>query len=63
MSDFIKTFIFSTDFQKIKNIKFYENISSGSQVVSYGRTDGGTQTNMTNLIVAFRYLVKAPKNE
>jgi len=47
--------IFSTVFfsKKIlivkKNIKFYENPSSGTQVVPRGRTDG--QTGMMNLIL------------
>jgi len=39
-------------FSKINNYQFYENPSSGRQVVPYGRRDG--QIDMTNLIVAFR---------
>jgi len=35
--------------------KFYENPSSGSPVVPYGRTD------MTKLVVAFRIFANAPK--
>jgi hypothetical protein len=38
-------------FEKYSNIKFYENPSSGSRVVSCGRMDG--QTDMTKLIVTF----------
>ena len=44
-------------FEKYSNIKFHENPSSGSRVVSYGRTD------MTKLIVAFLNIVNAPKKE
>jgi len=41
-------------FEKYSNIKFYENPSSGSQVVG-GRTDG--RTYMTKLTVVFRVFV------
>jgi len=34
--------------EKYWNIKFHENLSSGSRVIPHGRTD------MTKLIVAFR---------
>jgi len=44
-------------FGKPLNIKFHENQCNGSRVFPYGRTD------MTKLIVAFRYFAKAPKNE
>jgi hypothetical protein len=44
--------------KKSSNIKFHENPSSGSRVPSE-QTDG--QTDTTKLIVAFRYLTKAPK--
>ena len=54
-SDFYETRISSTDFQKISNIKFHENPSSGSRLVPYGQTD------MAKLTVAFRNLAKAPK--
>ena len=37
------------------NIKFHENLSSGSRVVTDGRTD------KTKLIVTFRNFAKAPK--
>ena len=40
-------------FEKHANIKFHENPSSGSGVVSYGRTDGP---------VDFRNFANAPKN-
>jgi len=43
-------------FEKYSNIKFHENLSSVSRVVPCGRTD------MTKLIVAFRYFVNAPNN-
>jgi hypothetical protein len=42
--------------EKSSNIKFHENPSSGSRVVSYRRTD------MTKLIAPFRNFAKAPKN-
>ena len=52
LSDFSKAYIFSRDFEKLSHMKFHENSSSGSLVVSCGRTDG--QTDMTKLTVAFR---------
>ena len=42
-------------FGKVSNIKFHRNPSSGSRIVPCGQTD------MTKLIVAFRYSAKAPK--
>jgi len=48
-------------FEKYSNIKFYWNPSSESRVVLCGRKDG--QTDMTKLIVAFRKVANAPKNE
>jgi hypothetical protein len=45
-------------FEKYSNIKFHENLSSGSRVVSMW-TDGWTD--MTKLIVAFRNFANAPK--
>jgi hypothetical protein len=38
-------------FGKYLNIKFHENLSSGSRVVPCGRMDG--QTGMAKLVVAF----------
>ena len=52
-----ETWIFSTDYREYSNIKFRENLSSGSRVVSCGRTD------MTKLIVAFRNFANAPIKE
>ena len=46
-------------FEKYSNIKFLENVSSGSRVVAYGQTDG--RTDMTKLIVALRNFANAPK--
>jgi hypothetical protein len=48
-------------FEKISNVRFNQNPSSGSRVVSCGRTEG--QTDMTKLIVAFRNFANAPKNQ
>jgi hypothetical protein len=47
-------------FEKSSNIKFHENMSSGSRVVPCRRTDG--YTGMMKLIVAFRSFAKKPKN-
>ena len=47
-------------FEKYLDIKFHENLSSGSRVVSGEQTDG--LTDMTKLIVAFRKFANAPKN-
>jgi len=35
--------------KKHSNIKFHENPSSGSRVVSYGRTDGRTERHMLRM--------------
>jgi hypothetical protein len=43
-------------FEKVSNIKFYQNPSSGSRVVPCGQTD------MAKLIVAFSNFANAPKN-
>ena len=43
-------------FEKLSNIKFNKNPSSGSRVVPCGQMD------MTKLIVAFRNFANAPKN-
>jgi hypothetical protein len=49
-------------FEKYSNIKFHENLSSGSRVVPCGQTDGWMdgQTDMTKLVVAYRSFAKAP---
>jgi hypothetical protein len=47
--------------EKHSNIKFHENPSSGSRVVSCGLVDG--QTDMTKLIFAFRNFTKAAKKK
>jgi hypothetical protein len=44
LSDFNETWICSTDFRKCWNLKFHENPSSGSRIVSWGQTDGQTGT-------------------
>jgi hypothetical protein len=41
-------------FEKSSNMKFYENLSSGSRLVSSG------QAGMTEFIVAFRDFANAP---
>ena len=48
---------------KYSNIKFHENPSSGSRVVSCGQTDGckDGQTYIAKLIVAFRNFANSPK--
>ena len=48
-------------FENMFNVKFHENLSSGSRVFPFGRTE--RRTDKTNLIVAFRNFAKAPKNE
>jgi hypothetical protein len=55
-SDFNETWIFTTDFRQIIQYYFYENPSSGRQVVLCGRTV------VTQLRVAFRKFANAPKN-
>ena len=47
---------FSRQIFENSNLKVHENQSSGSQVVLCGQTD------MTKLIVAFRYFANTPKN-
>jgi hypothetical protein len=52
---------FSGDiFQESSNTKFYENLSTESQVVSCRQTDGWKD--MTRLTVAFSSYANAPKN-
>jgi len=45
--------------KKYLKIKLHKNLSSGSRVVPYGRTDEGTD--ITQLTVALRNFAKAPK--
>jgi hypothetical protein len=47
-------------FEKVANVKFHQNPSSGSRVVPCGYTDG--RTDMTKLIVAIRNFANVPKN-
>jgi hypothetical protein len=46
--------------KKNSSFNFYENASSGSLVVPWGRTN--RQTDMEKLIVAFQNFVNAPNN-
>jgi hypothetical protein len=55
LSDFDETEFSRQIFEKSSNIKFHENLSSGSRVVPCG------QTEMTKLIVALRSFANAPK--
>ena len=48
--------LFRQIFEKLSNIKFHENPSSGSRVVLCGRADGQDE-----IIVAFRILRTRPK--
>ena len=48
--------IFSKGFRKILNIKLHKNLSIGSRIVPYGRTD------IMKIIVYVRNFVNAPKN-
>jgi len=48
-------------FEKYSNMKFHENASSETRVVSCVQTDG--RTLMTKLIVTFRNFAYAHKNE
>jgi hypothetical protein len=45
--------------EKYSNIKFQENLSSGSRVLPCGQREGQT----TKIIVAFRNFANAPKNQ
>ena len=47
-------------FEKYSNIKFHENLCSGTRVVPCGRTD--RQTAMTKLVVSVRYSANAHKS-
>ena len=57
LSYFIETWIFSQILEKYSITKFHENPSSGSRDISWGRTEG--QTDTTKLTVAFRNFVKS----
>jgi hypothetical protein len=60
LSDFNETRIFWDRFwKKYSNIKFHENLSSGSRFIPFGETDG--RTDMTKLMIAFYSLANAPK--
>ena len=59
LSGFNEIWISSSELRKILKYKISRKLSSGIQVVSM-RTDG--RTDMTKLIVAFRYFANAPKN-
>jgi hypothetical protein len=59
--DFNETYIFRHVFENYSNIKYHENLSSGSRVVPCGQTD--RQTDVKKLIVAFRNFLNAPKNQ
>jgi hypothetical protein len=52
-------------FEKFSNIKFHENPSIGSQVISCGRTDRQTdgRTDLTKLTVAFCNFANGPNKE
>jgi hypothetical protein len=49
-------------FGKSSNIRFYQNPSSGSQLVSCGYMEG-RRTDMMQLIIVFREFVKAPNKK
>jgi hypothetical protein len=61
-SDSNETWISLSILEKYTPVKFRENPSSGSRVMSCGRTDGWSdKTDMTKLIVALRKFANAPK--
>jgi len=59
LSDFNRTWIFSTDFRKYPDIRFVENPSSGSRVIPCGRME--RRTDMRKLTVALRIFANASK--
>ena len=60
LSDFIKTWISPTDF--FKNIQIPKVMRIILEGVDLFHADGQTGTDVTNLIIAFRYFTKAPNN-
>ena len=62
LSDFNESWIFSVDFQKNSQVKFHENLSSGSWVFHVeGRRD--RQTDMTRLTFPFHNFMNVSKND
>jgi len=55
----MKREIFRQIFENYSNIKFNENLSTGSPVVPCGRMDG--QTDMAKLVVPFCKFANTPK--
>ena len=60
LSNFNETWIFSTDFRKIPNIKCHKNPSIENRVVPCGKKKG--RTDIKKLIVGFRNFAKGPKS-
>jgi hypothetical protein len=48
--------------EKYSNIKFHENPSNGTEVISFGQTQPGGWTHVTKLVVTFRKFANARKN-
>jgi hypothetical protein len=59
LSDCIKIEFSRKSFEKYLNVKFLENLSSGSRILPYRQTDG--HTDMRKLIVAFRNIFNMSK--
>jgi hypothetical protein len=64
LTDLNQPWSLSTEFLNILNIKFLKNLSSRSRVVACGGTDRQTdrQTDMRQLMVAFRNFANTPTN-
>jgi hypothetical protein len=58
MSDFIKTWIFSTDFREILKCHVMKILLMGAE---FSMRTNGERTDMTKLIVAFRIFANASK--
>jgi hypothetical protein len=58
LSSFNEKWFFLDIFEKYSNMKFYENLFSGSGVDSFGQTYA--RTDLVKLIVAFRTFTSAP---